>query len=71
MVVCTKNQRMGIGSIMKRIAVVADLCGKRTARKTMVTTLTFKSKIPETQLAGHKNLQSLNHYKKQSLEQLK
>ena len=60
-------QRMGkdrIGSIMKRMAAVADLCGKKTnhsARKTMVTTLT-KSKIPETQiiqLTGHKNLQSL------------
>ena len=52
------------------MATVAGLEGRKTnhsARKTMVT-----SNIPETQiiqLSGHRNLLSLNSYKKASLEQ--
>ena len=74
-----KRQRMGkdrIGSIMKRMACSAGVTGKKTnhsARKTMVTALTNKN-VPETQiiqLTGHKNLQSLNSYKKASMEQQK
>ena len=65
-----------IGSIMKRMACSAGVTGKKTnhsARKTMVTALTNKN-VPETQiiqLTGHKNLQSLNSYKKASMEQQK
>ena len=65
-----------IGKIMKKMAENAKLCGKKTnhsARKTMVTTL-CKENVPETQiiqLTGHRNLQSLNSYKKASLQQQK
>ncbi len=65
-----------INTIMKRMAASAGLSGGKTnhsARKTMVTCLT-KNSVPETQiiqLTGHKNLQSLNSYKKASLQQQK
>ncbi len=59
------------------MAASAGLSGEKTtnhsARKTMVTCLT-KNSVPETQiiqLTGHKNLQSLNSYKKASLQQQK
>ncbi len=61
---------------MKRMAASAGLSGEKTnhsARKTMVTCLT-KNSVLETQiiqLTGHKNLQSLNSYKKASLQQQK
>ena len=72
-----KNQKMGIqriGVIMKKMASYYCLSGKKTnhsARKTMITAL-VKNDIPETQiiqLSGHKNLHSLNSYKKASMEQ--
>ncbi len=59
---------------MKRMAKTAGLSGGKinhSARKSMVTCLT-KNNIPETQitqLTGHKNLQSLNSYKKATLQQ--
>ncbi len=65
-----------IGTIMKKMAEHAGLKGKKTnhsARKTMVTNLT-KSNVPDTQvmqLSGHRNIQSLNAYKKASLQQQK
>ncbi len=74
-----KKQKMGkdrINAIMKGMAASAGLSGGKTnhsARKTMVTYLT-KNSVPETQiiqLTGHKNLQSLNSYKKASLQQQK
>ncbi len=58
------------------MAASAGLSGGKknhSARKTMVTCLT-KNSVPETQiiqLTGHKNLQSLNSYKKASLQQQK
>ena len=45
----------------------------RSAQKTMVETLCHAN-IPDStvmQLSGHKSVQSLNHYKKPSLEQQK
>ena len=57
---------------MKSLAETADLKGKKTnhsARKTMVTTLSNETQI--MQLSGHRNLQSLNSYKKASLQQQK
>ncbi len=75
----TKKQKMRkdrINTIMKGMAASAGLSGGKTnhsARKTMVTCLT-KNSVPETQiiqLTGHKNLQSLNSYKKASLQQQK
>ena len=74
-----KQQKMGkerIGNIMKRMAAAADITGKKTnhsARKTMITALT-KNDVPETQimqLSGHTNVQSLNSYKKASINQQK
>ncbi len=73
-----KKQKMGkdrINTIMKRMAASAGLSREKnhSARKTMVTCLT-KNSVPETQiiqLTGHKNLQSLNSYKKASLQQQK
>ncbi len=74
-----KKQKMGkdrINTIMKRMAASAGLSGGETnhsARKTMVAYLT-KNSVPETQiiqLTGHKNLQSLNSYKKASLQTAK
>ena len=74
-----KNQKMGIqriGVIMKKMASYSCSSGKKTnhsARKTMITAL-VKNDIPETQiiqLSGHKNLHSLNSYKKASMEQQK
>ena len=63
-----------IACVMKRMATVAGLEGGKTnhsAHKTMVTSLT-NSNVPETQiiqLSSYRNLQSLNSYKKASLEQ--
>ena len=74
-----KQQRMGkdrISSIMKRMGNTAEISGGKTnhsVRKTMVTALT-KHNVPETQiiqLTGHKHLQSLNAYKKASMDQQK
>ena len=69
-----KIQKMGIprtGVIMEKKKKTSYSClsGKKTnhsARKTMITGL-VKNDIPETQiiqLSGHKNLHSLNFYKK-------
>ena len=72
-----KRQRMGknkLGEIMKAMAKRGDLKGNKTnhsVRKTMITTLA-RNAIPETQimqLSGHRNIQSLNSYKKATLSQ--
>ena len=74
-----KRQRMGknkLGQIMKMLATQGELQGKKTNHsiwKTMITTLA-KHDVPDTQivqLSGHRNLQSLNAYKKASLQQQK
>ncbi len=74
--ICDLRKWYGWCNQLKRMAASAGLSGKKTnnsARKTMVTCLT-KNSVPETQiiqLTGHKNLQSLNSYKKASLQQQK
>ena len=71
-----KSQPVGINIIrkfMSRIATKAELSGRKTnhsARKTTVEKL-CRSNIPDRtvmQVTGHKNVQSLNAYKKPSLE---
>ena len=72
-----KRQPMGInkiGSIMKRMAEKADLKGRKTnhtARKTSVETL-YRAQFQDSevmQFTGHRNVASLNSYKKPCLEQ--
>lgn len=74
-----KNQPLGINQIdkmMKSLVSGTNVTGRKTnhsARKTMVETL-CRANIPDStvmQLSGHKSVQSLNHYKKPSLEQQK
>ena len=69
-----KSQPVGINIIrkfMSRIATKAELSGRKTnhsARKTTVEKL-CRSNIPDSmvmQVTGHKNVQSLNAYKKPS-----
>ena len=61
---------------MKLMVQRTSITGRKTnhsARKTMVETLCHAN-IPDSivmQLSGHKSVQSLNHYKKPSLEQQK
>ena len=72
-----KNQPMGVNTInsaMKILAQQADLPGKKTnhsARKTTVETLCSSGITDSTvmQVSGHRNVQSLNSYKKPSMEQ--
>ena len=72
-----KKQPLGINHIdkmMKLVIAGTSITGRKTnhsARKTMVETL-CRSNIPDStvmQLSGHKSVQSLNHYKKPSLDQ--
>ena len=65
-----------IDGIMKNLAKIGALTGKKTnhsARKTQVQTLCGAGVADSAvmQLTGHKSVQSLNHYKKPSLEQQK
>ena len=56
---------------MSRIATKAELSGRHSARKTTVQKL-CRSNITDSmvmQVTGHKNIQSLNAYKKPFLEQ--
>ena len=78
--VCTGKYHESVAVLSRvpqaRVTITANLKGKKTnhsARKTMVTTLS-KENVPETQimqLSGHRTLQSLNSYKKASLQQQK
>ena len=74
-----KKQPLGVNHIdkmMKLLVKGTSITGRKTnhsARKTMVETL-CQANIPDStvmQLSGHKSVQSLNHYKKPSLEQQK
>ena len=71
-----KKQPLGINSITNMMKLMVQRRGRKTnhsARKTMVETL-YHADIPDStvmQLSGHKSAQSLNHYKKPSLEQQK
>ena len=74
-----KKQPLGVNYIdkmMKSVVKGTSITGRKTnhsARKTMVETL-CRANIPDStvmQLSGHKSVQSLNHYKKPSLEQQK
>ena len=74
-----KKQPLGVNYIdkmMKSVVEGTSITGRKTnhsARKTMVETL-CRANIPDStvmQLSGHKNVQSLNHYKKPSQEQQK
>ena len=74
-----KKQPLGIHKIdamMKKVAAFGNLTGKKTnhsARKTQVQTLCEAGVADSAvmQLSGHKSIQSLNHYKRPSLEQQK
>ena len=74
-----KKQPLGVNYIdrmMKSVVQGTSVTGRKmnhSARKTMVETLCWAN-IPDStvmQLSGHKNVQSLNHYKNPSLEQQK
>ncbi len=56
-----------INTIMKRMSATAGLSGKKTNHSARKTMWLVSQKI--IQLTGHKNLPSLNNYKKASLEQ--
>ena len=74
-----KKQPLGIhslGSLMKNMALVANLPGKRTnhsARRTMITTLRHGTVNPLdiSQLSGHKNLKSIYSFSTVSEERQK
>lgn len=74
-----KKQPLGVNYIdrmMKTVVQGTSVTGRKTnhsARKTVVETL-CQANIPDSsvmQLSGHKNVQSLNHYKKPYWEQQK
>ena len=74
-----KKQPLGVNHIdkmMKLLVKGTTITGRKTnhsARKTMVETL-CRANVPDStvmQLTGHKSVQSLNHYKKPSLDQQK
>ena len=65
-----------VDGMMKKLAKDGSLTGKKTnhsARKTQVQTLCAANVADSAvmQLSGHKSVQSLNHYKRPSLEQEK
>lgn len=74
-----KDQPMGkntIGDIAKTMSNAANLVGKKTnhgGRRTALTKLVHSKIAPEyiTQLSGHKNVASLNHYSTLSIDQQK